>query len=289
MKSSPLLVLARPLNCAITGVAVLIGVVVAIGRLRVEVWPLLIPFLAAAIVAGGGNAINDYFDRTADRINRPDRPIPSGAIKAERALEWSQAFFVLGIGLSAFAGLYCFALAIINSIVLVTYSWRIKRRGLMGNLTIGYLVGSSFLFGGLAAYSLYDASLLPAELLLLVLMAALSTVGRELIKGIQDMPGDRKMKLKTFSLKHGAGKAATLAIVFMAAAIAISPIPYFIGIFGQLYLMLVAVSIAAFVAAAAIIARGRDVKSAGQASLACKAGMALGLLAFLVGAFTTML
>jgi 4-hydroxybenzoate polyprenyltransferase len=75
----------------------------------------------------------------------------------------------------------------------------------------------------------------------------------------------------------------------MAAAIAISPIPYFLGIFGQWYLMLVAVSIAAFIDAAVIIARGRDVKSAGQASLACKAGMALGLLAFLVGAFTKML
>jgi hypothetical protein len=55
------------------------------------------------------------------------------------------------------------------------------------------------------------------------------------------------------------------------------------------YLVLVAVSIAAFVVAAAAIALGRDVKSAGRASLACKAGMALGLLAFLVGAIINML
>jgi len=292
MKTSPLLELVRPMNCAITGVAVLIGAVVTIGSttgsLNVPLLLLTIPFLAAAFVAGGGNAINDYIDRGADKVNRPKRPIPSGKIKAKDALNWSRGLFIIGIAFSAFVGVYCFALAAINSLVLIAYSWVLKRRGLVGNLSIGYLVGSSLLFGGFAAYFLYDAPL-PAELLLLVLMAALSTVGRELVKGIQDMPGDKKMKLGTFPLKHGAENAAMLAIVFMAAAIAIAPVPYFLGIFGWEYLALVAVSIAAFVAAAGIITRSQDTKSAGLASLGCKVGMALGLLAFLAGAFINML
>jgi len=289
MKAYPLLELIRPVNCAITGVAVLIGAFVNIGYTNVQIWPLAFAFLAAALVAGGGNAINDYVDQKIDKVNRPGRPIPSGKIKAGRALEWGQALFIIGISLSAFAGIYCFALAAINSIVLIAYSWVLKRHGLAGNIAIGYLTGSALIFGGFAAYFYYGSSLLPAEILLLALMAGLSTVGRELIKGIQDMPGDRKVKLGTFPLKHGAGKAAALAIVFMAAAMAISPVPYLLGIFGWEYLALVAVSIAAFVAAAVAIARGRDTKAAGRASLGCKAGMALGLLAFLAGAFVKLL
>jgi geranylgeranylglycerol-phosphate geranylgeranyltransferase len=114
-------------------------------------------------------------------------------------------------------------------------------------------------------------------------MAALSTVGRELIKGIEDMLGDRKLGFKTFPLHHGAGKAAALATCFIGVAIAISPLPYVLEIFGWPYLAFVIPSIAAFIAAVAIIVRSRRPKAAGRASLACKIGMGLGLLAFLAG------
>ncbi|MEW6222751.1 MAG: geranylgeranylglycerol-phosphate geranylgeranyltransferase [Candidatus Hadarchaeota archaeon] len=284
---SPTLELARPLNCAITGLAVVIGSAVAIGPLRVLFWPLIIPFMAAAIVAAGGNAINDYFDWKIDKVNRPGRPIPSGRLTAEEALKRAQALFAVGVFLSAFLGFFALALAAANSLVLVAYSWRLKRRGLVGNLAIGYLTGSTFLFGSFAANFLFGTPLISAELSVLALMAGLSTVGRELIKGIQDMPGDKKMGLKTFPLEHGARKAAALAIVFILAAVAVSPVPYFLGIFGWAYLALVAVSIAAFIAAVLIIAGGK--RSAGRASLACKVGMALGLLAFLAGAVVRIL
>ena len=125
--------------------------------------------------------------------------------------------------------------------------------------------------------------IIPGELLVIVLMAALSTVGRELIKAIQDMLGDRKLGLKTFPLTHGAKKAAVLAMIFIGAAIALSPLPYVFGIFGWYYLVMVVFSIAAFMAAAFTIARNQETTAAKKASLTCKVGMGLGLLAFLLG------
>lgn len=281
--------LVRPINCLLTGVAVLIGAVVAIGRLDLPGLVLIPAFAAAALVAAGGNAINDYFDREIDRVNRPKRPIPSGRIKASEALVVAQVLFVLGVAFTVFLNVYCVLLAGLNSLVLAFYAHGLKRRGLVGNITIGYLVGSTFLFGGLATETLRAGPIIPTELLVLVLMAALSTAGRELIKGIQDMQGDRELKFKTFPLVHGAAKAAALAIGFIGAAMALSPLPYLQGIFGWQYLVLVAVSIAAFIAAAGIIARSREPESAGRASLACKVGMGLGLLAFLAGVFSKLM
>lgn len=281
----PILELIRPLNCILAGVAVLIGAVIATGNLNIPELVLFSAFATAALVAGGGNAVNDYFDRDIDRVNRPHRPIPSGRITPRTALIIAQILFLAGIALTVFLNIYCLLLAALNSVVLFIYTWKLKRRGFVGNISIGYLVGSTLLFGGLATAHLRAEPLIPSGLLVLVLMASLSTIGRELIKAIEDMKGDRELGFKTFPLGHGVGKTAVLAIGFLGAAIALSPIPYLLGIFGWQYLALLIISIIAFLVAIGIMVRSRGPKAAGKSSLACKIGMALGLLAFLAGTF----
>ncbi len=266
--------LVRPLNCLLAGLAVLIGAVVAGGG---ELpYAAGVAFAAAVLISGAGNAVNDYFDRDIDAINRPHRPIPSGRLSARTAVILAGCLFGAGVVLATLISPPCFALALLNSVVLFTYSAELKRRGLAGNLTIGYLVGSTFLFGGLAVGEISVVGIL-------AIMAALSTVGRELIKGIEDMRGDKKLGFRTFPLCYGAGKAAALAIGFIGAAVAISPLPYVLGIFGWPYLAVVASSVAVFIVAAVVIVRSRKPEAAGRASLACKMAMGLGLLAFLAG------
>jgi geranylgeranylglycerol-phosphate geranylgeranyltransferase len=288
--TSARLELVRPLNCVFTGIAVIIGGIVAIEGGTAPGWIYILAFCTAAFIAAGGNAINDFFDRDIDKVNRPERPIPSKRLTPQEALKTAQILFIAGIVLSIFLfNLYCFALAGLNSLVLVTYSGVLKRRGLPGNLAIGYLVGSTFLFGGLAtsvwrALESTPSPLIPTGLLILVLMAAFSTLGRELIKAIQDMPGDKKLRLETFPLRHGRGKAAALSIAFLLIAVLLSPIPYLHGIFGEPYLYFLVPAVISFFVACGIIAVSQKPRMAGKASLACKVGMALGLLAFLAGA-----
>lgn len=289
IRSSPTLELARPLNCLLTGVAVIIGAAVTVVRIDIQWVALALAFAAAALVAAGGNAVNDYFDREIDSVNRPERPIPSGRITAKKALTVALALFIVGVLLTVPLNIYCVLLAALNSVMLAMYAWKLKRSGLAGNLAIGYLVGSTFLFGGLAMGSSWSGPVIPSELLVLVSMAALSTVGRELIKAIQDMRGDQKLGFRTFPLMHGANKAAALAIVFILLAIILSPMPYILEIFGWHYLVPLVFSIAAFVAAVVVIASNQEPAAAGRASLACKIGMGLGLLAFLVGVLTRLL
>jgi geranylgeranylglycerol-phosphate geranylgeranyltransferase len=148
------------------------------------------------------------------------------------------------------------------------------------------LVGSTFLFGGLATSPYGSGPLIPLELLVLALLAFFSTIGRELIKGIEDMAGDRRAGVRTFPLVHGPQKAARLAASFLGAAVLLSPLPYVAGVFGDLYLLPLSGSIPAFLLAAVLILREPKPEVAARSSVACKVGMGMGLLAFLAGALS---
>jgi len=264
----------------LAGLAVLIGVFI-IGESASVSWTsyefvrAALAFAAAVLIAGAGNAVNDYFDRNIDKVNCPKRPIPSGRVEPSTALNISQAMFAIGILLVIPINWECVIIAALNSLILVSYAARLKRIGIAGNIAIGYLVGSTFIFGGLVIGELQVASILAA-------MAALATVGRELIKDIEDMKGDRANKIVTIPLRYGTRKAAALATVFIAAAIVLAPLPRILDIFGPVYLWVATVSIVVFIVAAALILDAQDKATASNASLACKVAMGIGLLAFLV-------
>jgi geranylgeranylglycerol-phosphate geranylgeranyltransferase len=268
----------------LAGLAVLIGVFI-IGESSAgfswtsyEFVRAALAFAAAVFITGAGNAINDYFDRDIDKVNCPKRPIPSGRVEPSTALNISQAMFAIGILLVISINWECVIIAALNSLILASYAARLKRIGIAGNIAIGYLVGSAFIFGGLVIGKLQVASILAA-------MAALATVGRELIKDIEDMKGDRANKVVTVPLRYGTRKAAALATAFIAAAIVLAPLPRILNIsniFGLVYMWVATVSIVVFIAAAALILGAQDRATAAKASLACKVAMGIGLLAFLV-------
>ena len=84
--------LARPGNAVAAGGLTFVGAFVA-GGLSAPA-PTAFAVVATVLATGGGNAINDYFDREIDAINRPDRPIPRGAPRAARLLRGESAGWV---------------------------------------------------------------------------------------------------------------------------------------------------------------------------------------------------
>lgn len=283
MKVRPISKLIRPHNCILAGIGVLIGSTIALGSISIPLSQipysrLVFAFLAGALVSGAGNAINDYADRELDSVNNPERPIPAGKISPSKALITSQILFSIGIIAAALTGNpLCLLLAGFNSGLLALYASQLKRRGLVGNLTISYLVGSTFLFGGLAAGGFRTVWILAA-------MAGFATAGRELIKDIEDIRGDKETGSESFPLKFGRKKAAALAVILTGVAIALTPLPYWFGLFGELYLVAVAISIVTFIVGMITIGKDQDKESANKASLTYKIAMGLGLMAFLVGA-----
>ncbi len=275
MNGKAALELIRPHNCVLAGIGVLIGGIIGAGG--IPSFEIIFAFVAAAFIAGAGNSVNDYADRELDSVNNPDRPIPSGRISPSDALTISRILFAVGIVYSALTWrLSCLILASANSILLYYYARSLKKRGLVGNVAISFLVGSTFLFGSLAVGRFQTAGIMAA-------MAAFSTAGRELIKDIEDIEGDKKSGSKSFPLEHGRKKAAGLAITFTVIAIILTPLPYLWNIFGRLYLYVVTVPILSFLTGIAIIAKSQEKLAAKRASLVYKIGMGSGLIAFLIG------
>ncbi|MFC7236010.1 geranylgeranylglycerol-phosphate geranylgeranyltransferase [Halosegnis marinus] len=246
-----LLELTRPGNAVSAGLLTAIGAVVAgagsTSGLVLDAGPTVraaAAVLATVLAVGAGNAINDYFDRDIDRVNKPDRPIPRGAVSPRGALVFSLALFTAAVALALVLPLVAVAIAVVNLLALVAYTELFKGLPGVGNALVAYLGGSTFLFGGTAVGGPLDA------VFVLFVLAALATFAREVVKDVEDVAGDREEGLATLPIAYGEGTALRVAAVALALAVLASPAPYLLAGFGVAYLLAVTVADAVMVAAA---------------------------------------
>ena len=265
-----MLELTRPINAIAAGVLTFVGAFVAGGVIDAQL--LVLAAVGATVLAtGAGNAINDYFDREIDRINKPDRPIPREAVTPRLALAESVVLFVAAVALALLLPPLAIAIAAVNLLALVAYTKLFKGLPGVGNAVVSTLVGSTFLFGG-AAVGRIDV------VLVLFLLAALATFSRELVKDVEDVEGDREEGLRTVPIVYGDRSALLLGTGSLLVAIAASPLPYLLGTFGVAYLLVV-------LPANAVMAYGSYASFHDPASghRYIKYGMFVAVLAFVVG------
>jgi len=210
--------ITRPANSVFAGIAAMIGYLIATGTLIPQVWIL---FAIVALITAAGNVINDFFDAEIDAVNRPERPIPSGAISRTAAQYYAILLFLAGIGLCLFTTPLCIAIAIFNSVLLYAYAARLKRLPLLGNIAVSYLSGSMFIFGG----ALSGPATLP-HVIPIAAITFFAMLARELFKAAEDVEGDRNGGADTFPIRAGIPAAAKLAYICAAFAVAISLIPF---------------------------------------------------------------
>ncbi|HTJ46180.1 MAG TPA: UbiA family prenyltransferase [Kofleriaceae bacterium] len=74
---------------------------VALTGVAAGTWHVIALCLALSLFYEGGMFLNDAFDREIDRRERPERPIPSGAIDAASVFAWGFALLAAGTGLVA--------------------------------------------------------------------------------------------------------------------------------------------------------------------------------------------
>ncbi len=271
-----ILELMRYRNCAMAGLAGVIGGGIAYATASGELIWLLFIFITVFLITGAGNAINDYFDAAIDAVNRPDRPIPSGRLKKKSAFTVSIALFGAGIITAYFIGSIPFFIAVLNSLLLFFYASFLKRKVFLGNLSVAYLTGSTFLFGG-TAYG-YEGSEITVVLFFLSMLA---TLAREIVKSIEDMEGDRKDGALTLPVRIGERPAAYMAMGFGLVAVGLSPMPYIRGLFNEYYLLVVGFADVIFLYAVLLALKKRPAAS----SKYFKVGMFLALIAFIAGSF----
>ena len=240
---SPLIAVARPLNCAIAALSVAVGALTS--GLWTAGWPLAVGSASAALITGAGNVYNDLRDQDIDHINRPERPLPSGRLSPAAARIEAMAMGTTGLLGAAGLGLAPFALALAVVAGLLVYSAWLKRLPLVGNLLVALLAAAAFPFGALIMGA-WGRCAIPA------LFALLFHLGRELIKDAEDSEGDRARGARTLAVLLGPRGTRWAGAACFALLGAGTALPALLGVYGLAYIVPVTVmnlSIAAAFAA----------------------------------------
>ncbi len=219
--------ITRPHNLAVAALTILGGWAAAGGG-RPE-WALLYAVFAGTLVAAAGNVVNDYFDADIDRINKPRRPIPSGRISREECKRY-YGVLSLAAGLAgALAGAHMFLMVVLWSVALYFYSASFKTRFLLGNLTVSVVSSSGFIAGAWLA-GRASVGVAPMVLAFFLLM------GREIVKDVEDLPGDGAHGATTLARRLGARRALGVAFLCFVFFAALAPWPYWLELCGPYYL-----------------------------------------------------
>ena len=263
----------RPANCAITFSSVLLGG--WLGSRSISP-PLLLAALSASLIMAGGNALNDLCDIEADRINKPDRPLPTGRLPAWaarlQALLLSGVGLLLGLLLPHPAPLIA-ALAVGG---LIAYNVWIKGVPLAGNLVVSLLCGLAILYGG-AAVEAWRPAWIPAG------FALLYHLGREVLKDVEDREGDRRLRGSTLPLSWGRSRSLGLVTGVYLALVLLTPLPFLYRIYGLPYLGLVLLLDGLLLYVLFALWRSSTADEFGRLGVVLKAGMVIGLCAIFCG------
>jgi geranylgeranylglycerol-phosphate geranylgeranyltransferase len=224
------LLLIRPLNSIMMGLAVIIGEVTILGTFP-KIEEIIFGFFIGFFLTAFSMVLNDIMDIEIDRINVPNRPLPSGRISINSAKLYSIILAIIGILLTFYFSIYAIIIAFSSLIVSILYNTKAKKTGLLGNIMVAYCVAIPFLFG-----AIITSNSINMKILTFFMLAFLSTIGREIIKGIADIKGDKIKNIKTLALSYGTKKAAIIASLFYISAIILSILPIIVKEVGLFYL-----------------------------------------------------
>ncbi len=221
----------RPINFLITFFTIYVSIIIADKSLALTFKAFLGSF-AGALIGGAGMVINDYFDVEIDKVNRPERPIPSGKISLRSALIY---YFILNLMALLFVSqtnFYAFLIALLSILVIFLYSFQLKSKGLIGNFVVGFMTGLAFIFGGVIGEKIIP-------LLFPFIFGLLINFAREILKDVEDIEGDKIRKLQTFPIIFGVERAIRVFKFLIGITIFSTLIPYFLKIYNLYYLLII--------------------------------------------------
>jgi 4-hydroxybenzoate polyprenyltransferase len=177
----PYLELMRPANVATALGDVLAGYAVAgLGNHAALPWLLL----STASLYAGGVVLNDFFDREVDRVERPERPIPSGRIAAESAAILGAILLAAGVLTASMATGEAALVALLTAGCVLLYDAWGKRHAILGPVNMGLCRGLNLLLGVAAVPQMLFSSWFLAGFPL-VYIAAVTAVSRGEVHGGQ--------------------------------------------------------------------------------------------------------
>ena len=235
-KIGGLIQLFRPELPFSAGICVLLGEIVAL-----EDFPSLhaglLGFMCGFLISGSALVSNDYFDLEVDKVNAPDRPLPSGVVSPLEALLLAAVAMFIGLTASYIISVEALILSAIFGAVGVLYNWRYKQTGLAGNLMVASSVAITFILGGLVVGRPFNKIVLFFNL-----TAFLIDLGEEIAGGAMDIEGDKQRDSNSIAIKYGKGFALRISGAVFFLLVLISFVPYLFGWLGITYLIIISLA-----------------------------------------------
>jgi len=276
-KAKAVVQIFRPELPFAAGVCVLLGELVALG----EFPPLskaALGFFSVFFISGSALVLNDYFDLEVDRVNMPQRPVPSGLISPNEALVLTGVAIAAGLAASLLIGIAAFIFCAFACAVGVLYNWRFKEAGLVGNLMVAFSVSFTFLFGGVAVGKPWNGTVW-----CFAAMAFLIDLGEEIAGDAMDMDGDRKRDSRSIALKLGREFALSVSSLIFGTVILVSLLPLGFGWLGAGYLPMILITDVLIVYFTIRLRRSRSPAEGRSAMRGIYLGALFGMLGFLIG------
>ena len=276
-KFKQIISLFRPINSLMVGFAVVVGAAV-VSREEVFSNSVLMGFLTGFFISSFSMVTNVYYDVEVDKINMPSRPLPSGAVSLTSAKWLASLSLVVGLFFAFLTTPIHLAIATIFAIVAWVYNYRGKKHGISGNMLVAISISIPYLYGGLAVGRGLDPLII-----FLSLTTFIAATGREVVKGITDLEGDKVRKIWSVARSRGTNEAAWIGSVLFIVAVISSWLPLITSAAGLIYGVLVIIPDGIFIYAAAAMVKRSTAQRARHVKKIALIGMLAGLLAFIFG------
>jgi len=208
--------LTRPQNCLAASGFVFLGAF--LNDISPSIQVLIASVVVTSILAGC-NIYNDCADIEIDRINKPYRPLPRGVVSKQTADYTAYGLIAFGVITSLLLKFPFSVVALICSGLGILYSLHFKNTVLVGNIVVSALSAITILYGGLLEEN-------AIEILIISVIIFIFMLAREILKLIEDYEGDRGKKVKTLATIYGQRAALRLSLMFFAAYMIASIIPF---------------------------------------------------------------
>jgi geranylgeranylglycerol-phosphate geranylgeranyltransferase len=222
----------RPSNIILLFLGSLLGSYCAAGLPMFVDWRSFAAAFSAICVGGSGNVINDVMDIDIDRINKPNRPLPSEHLSIRQAKRYWLLLGTLGVATGLVISPLCAALALVTVGSLYLYSRFLKRLMLVGNVLIAFFVSLGFLYGAIALGNVAAAWFAFS-------FSFIINLGRELLKDLEDVIGDKACGAMTFPVRFGSVPSLVLVTICFALMLPLTIIPFYTGDYGRWYFAIV--------------------------------------------------
>jgi geranylgeranylglycerol-phosphate geranylgeranyltransferase len=269
--------LFRPELPFAAGVCVILGEMIALSGFP-HLRELALGFACGFFLSGAALTLNDYFDLEVDKVNAPERPIPSGLLTASDAILLTILATLIGLAAAFLIGRLAFIIGVAFWTVGVLYNWRWKANGLWGNLMVSSSVGITFILGGITA-----GQPLNKIVWFFGLTAFLIDLAEEIAGDAMDMEGDKKRDSQSIAIRLGRETALRITTLLFLFVVLLSFVPFVFSWLGITYLLLVSVMDVTIIFFTIRLLKSTTSRAGRSAMRGIYLGALFGMLAFIAG------